>query len=207
MMEVAQAHPGNPFLEFRGNPGTHDLKLLDGKCRLLNFLDVLKDLVSGKRTSIPQYDKSAFYGRGDRLSTSRVIDFKPKVVILEGWCIGFQHTNDYIEDCHLRVINQNLKCYEFINQYFHAFVHLVAQDINFVYSWRFEQEDTLRKKKDDDGAGLSKNDLKDFIDRFIPVYSIGVPKLRQGGLFPKTPKRQLEIVLNHDRLIASHNLI
>jgi len=30
MLKVAQANPENPFLEFRGCPGTHDLKLLDG---------------------------------------------------------------------------------------------------------------------------------------------------------------------------------
>lgn len=172
----------------------------------LNFLDVLQDLACGRRTNIPLYDKSVYNGRGDRLCTSRAVNFEPRVVILEGWCIGFRHTDDSIADNKLEIINQNLKSYEFINQYFNAFIHLVAQDINFVYDWRFEQEDTLRKNKGDDSAGLSRDALKDFIDRFIPVYSIGVSKLR-AGLFPDQQKRQLEVVLDHDRQIVSHNLI
>lgn len=172
------------------------------------FPGVLQDLVSGVKTSIPKYDKSAFNGRGDRCPQSswKVVDYKPQVVILEGWCLGFQQTNDYIDDSNLRIINQNLKSYGAINQYLNAFVHLVAQDINFVYDWRFEQEETLRKNKGDDRAGLNMDELRDFIDRFIPVYRIGVPKLREG-LFPSSRNRQLEVILNHDRQITYYKQI
>lgn len=161
--------------------------------------------MSGTKTCIPKYDKSAFNGRGDRCpqSTWKIVDFKPQIVIMEGWCLGFQQTDHHINDNNLRIINQNLKSYSTINHFFHAFVHLVAQDINFVYDWRFDQEEMMRKTKEDISAGLNREELNDFIDRFIPVYSIGVPRLSEG-LFPNIPNRQLEILLNHDRQIISY---
>lgn len=42
MMAVANANPDNPFLKFRGCPGTHDLKLLNGNQSYLNYRSITK---------------------------------------------------------------------------------------------------------------------------------------------------------------------
>lgn len=87
---LAHAHPDNPLLQHRGQPSTHDLPLGN---------QVFASLRDGKETAIPQYDKSAFSGRGDRVESSKweVVnrdDQKVKVVIFEGWCVGFRAWDD-----------------------------------------------------------------------------------------------------------------
>ena len=89
---LAFSHPSNPLIQHRGQPSTHDLPLA---------LSVLSNLLQGMETKIPSYDKSAFSGRGDRAPLERwdtvngVGEEKKKVVILEGWCIGFRAVSPY----------------------------------------------------------------------------------------------------------------
>lgn len=84
---LAKAHPTNPLLQHRGQPSTHDLALGE---------KVFKSLAAERPTAIPQYDKSAFAGQGDRVPESQwqVVNAegqeKVKVVIFEGWCVGFR---------------------------------------------------------------------------------------------------------------------
>ena len=88
---LAQAHPSNPLLQHRGQPSTHDLALGE---------QVFESLRAGRPTAIPQYDKSAFAGQGDRVPQSQwqVVNGdgqeKVKVVIFEGWCVGFRAWDD-----------------------------------------------------------------------------------------------------------------
>lgn len=84
---LAQAHPTNPLLQHRGQPSTHDLALGE---------KVFASLAAERPTAIPEYDKSAFAGQGDRVPESqwKVVNAerqeKVKVVIFEGWCVGFR---------------------------------------------------------------------------------------------------------------------
>lgn len=88
---LAQAHPTNPLLQHRGQPSTHDLALGER---------VFASLAAEQPTAIPQYDKSAFAGQGDRVPQSQweVVNAKGqkkvKVVIFEGWCVGFRAWDD-----------------------------------------------------------------------------------------------------------------
>ncbi|KAJ5373738.1 hypothetical protein N7517_005744 [Penicillium concentricum] len=88
---LAQAHPSNPLLQHRGQPSTHDLTLGE---------EVFASLAAERPTAIPQYDKSAFEGQGDRVSKAqwKVVNQegqdKVKVVIFEGWCVGFRAWDD-----------------------------------------------------------------------------------------------------------------
>lgn len=87
---LAQAHPTNPLLQHRGQPSTHDLVLGE---------EVFTSLAAERPTAIPQYDKSAFAGQGDRVPTDQwkiVNEDEPKVkvVIFEGWCVGFRAWDD-----------------------------------------------------------------------------------------------------------------
>ena len=80
-------YPSNPLIQHRGQPSTHDLPLA------FSVFDLLR---KGKETRIPSYDKSAFAGKGDRVSpeewavVNQKGDTKIKIVILEGWCVGFR---------------------------------------------------------------------------------------------------------------------
>ena len=84
---LAADHPKNPLIQHRGQPSTHDLNLATS---------VLSSLRAGQKTRIPSYDKSAFNGQGDRIPDSEwttvneIGDRSAKLVILEGWCLGFR---------------------------------------------------------------------------------------------------------------------
>ncbi|KAF5015487.1 hypothetical protein F66182_13168, partial [Fusarium sp. NRRL 66182] len=88
---LANAHPDNPLIQHRGQPSTHDLTL--GQ-------KVFESLRLNQPTAIPQYDKSAFAGQGDRVPESQweVVNTegKPRIkaVIFEGWCVGFRPLDD-----------------------------------------------------------------------------------------------------------------
>jgi D-glycerate 3-kinase len=88
---LAQAHPSNPLLQHRGQPSTHDLALGE---------EVFASLAAERLTAIPQYDKSAFSGQGDRVPKDqwKIVNEegqkKVKVVIFEGWCVGFRAWDD-----------------------------------------------------------------------------------------------------------------
>ena len=90
-LALAQAHPSNPLLQHRGQPSTHDLALGE---------EVFASLAAERPTAIPQYDKSAFEGQGDRVPKVqwKVVNEKGqdkvKVVIFEGWCVGFRAWDD-----------------------------------------------------------------------------------------------------------------
>lgn len=84
---LASNNPRNPLIQHRGQPSTHDLPLA---------LSVLSNLLQGMETKVPSYDKSAFSGQGDRAPLERwntvnaTGEEKKKIVILEGWCVGFR---------------------------------------------------------------------------------------------------------------------
>ena len=89
---LRKSHPDNPLIQARGQPSTHDLKL--GKT-------VFESLKANCETKIPQYNKSAFEGQGDRLPEDswNIINqgkHKIQVVLFEGWCVGFKALPDEV---------------------------------------------------------------------------------------------------------------
>ncbi|KAF2489553.1 putative Uridine/cytidine kinase [Lophium mytilinum] len=76
----------NPLLQHRGQPPTHDLAL---------GASVFEALKSRAPVALPQYDKSAYAGQGDRADPTtweRVNEGEEKieVVVFEGWSVGFR---------------------------------------------------------------------------------------------------------------------
>ncbi|MFM1896243.1 MAG: hypothetical protein RLZZ385_1317 [Pseudomonadota bacterium] len=76
----------HPLLAIRGVPGTHDTRWL---------LDVLQELRSStalENLSLPVFDKA----RDDRLAPEhwRRVSGRPRVVLLEGWCVGVPPQSD-----------------------------------------------------------------------------------------------------------------
>ena len=181
-VKLAASHPRNPLVQHRGQPSTHDLDLL---------MSTLSSLQKREPVKLPQYDKSAFKGAGDRSSSAvweevnRPSEDTIEVVILEGWCTAFraltssqlqqkwQAAKDAIAsgtvDGQLgriqledaAFVNEALKAYEQVWILSDALIHIDAQDTRWVYDWRLEAEVKLRAEK---GSGMTDQQVKHFID-------------------------------------------
>ncbi|KAK9859943.1 hypothetical protein MYU51_010059 [Penicillium brevicompactum] len=198
---LAQAHPTNPLLQHRGQPSTHDLALGE---------EVFASLATESPTAIPQYDKSAFAGQGDRVPTAQwqVVnegDKKVKVVIFEGWCVGFRAWDDHTlrakweaavrqkesGDYHgrlghvqfedVKAVNDALRHYDVLTNKLDALIHIDAENPRFVYEWRQEQERTLRAAK---GTGMTEEQVNHFVDGYYPSYELFTKTLREGAFKP-----------------------
>jgi len=86
-VSLAESHPDNPLLQHRGQPSTHDVPL---------GLSVFASLKANKPTKIPQYNKAAFSGQGDRIPETEWEEVNTdssspvRVVLFEGWSVGFR---------------------------------------------------------------------------------------------------------------------
>ncbi|KAJ5175333.1 uncharacterized protein N7482_001210 [Penicillium canariense] len=224
---LAQAHPTNPLLQHRGQPSTHDLALGE---------QVFASLAAEQPTAIPQYDKSAFAGQGDRVPRAQweVVNAEGqetvKVVIFEGWCVGFRPWDDqtlrakweaavrqkesgdyqgrlgHVKFEDVQTVNEALKRYDALTDKLDALIHIDAQDLRYVYEWRQEQERTLRAAK---GTGMTEDQVKRFVDGYYPSYELFTETLREGVFKPRnTPTaasdwqgRQLRLVVDRDRRV------
>lgn len=184
-LEVAAANPGNPYLEHRGYPGTHDIALGAGTLRALH---------AGTATRIPVYDKSAHGGRGDRAPEDqwRSAPEPLDLVFVEGWMLGFEPVADSaIADRHLQVVNSRLPDYQRWYREIDAWVILRALDPEYVLAWRVEAEE---KMKASGKPGLSRADIEDYIRRFLPAYRTW------GGAPSATPAdRKIELTIDESR--------
>lgn len=188
-LEVSAANPGNPYLEHRGYPGTHDVAL---------GAETLRQLRAGTATRIPVYDKSAHGGRGDRAPESawRPITGPVDIVFVEGWMLGFEAVADSkITDEQLKIANSKLPDYGVWYREIDAWVVLRALDPDYVLTWRVEAEE---KMKAAGKPGLSRADIGDYIRRFLPAY-------RTWGGAPAAvpPERKLELTINFQRELVS----
>jgi D-glycerate 3-kinase len=187
--QLKRAEGGNSLLQHRGLPGTHDLAVLN---------ETLAKLAQQQPIAIVQYDKSQFSGEGDRMKESDFLKVKPPydIVLLEGWCVGFQHLDlhtlqqvwkentktlkshklQFVEE-----VNNELMQYDAVWPTFHGFIHLDAQDIDFVYKWRLEQEHAMIAVK---GSGMTDQQVRQFVDGYMPAYELYLEKLRTSYWAP-----------------------
>ena len=182
---------------------------------------LIEDLLAGKETRIPSYDKSLFSGLGDRAPESSwtavntASSPKIRVIILEGWCVGFRslptstialkqaapsltlgkHTKE-----HLLFVNEKLKAYDVLTDEFDAFIHIDAEDTKFVYEWREQQEAALRRDK---GVGMTKEQVIAFVDGYFPAYELYVDGVREGIFKGKEAAKgkQLRLIVGRDRKV------
>ncbi|KAJ5580839.1 P-loop containing nucleoside triphosphate hydrolase protein [Penicillium hetheringtonii] len=212
-LALAQKYPDNPLLQHRGQPSTHDLVLGE------------------------KYDKSAFAGQGDRVPESQweVVNSegqqKIKVVIFEGWCVGFRPRDDntlralwedavrrkesgdysgrlgYVKFEDIQTVNDSLKGYNALTDKLDALIHIDAQNLRFVYEWRQEQERTLRAAK---GTGMTEEQVTNFVDGYYPSYEVFTDTLREGVFKPaqgsaesesEWKNRQLRLVVDRNRRV------
>ncbi|KAI0152454.1 P-loop containing nucleoside triphosphate hydrolase protein [Hypoxylon sp. NC0597] len=212
---LAKAHPDNKLLQVRGEPGTHDMKLAR---------EFFAALCNGQPVKVPQYDKSAHSGKGDRVPESQWETVngpgqpKIQVVIFEGWCVGFRYlspvevalkynapsrTLHQHDLAHLNYINERLQAYDVITDTFDAFIHIDAENIEWVYDWRLEQEAALRKQT---GTGMTDDQVVKFVDAYYPAYELFSDTVR-NGLFPNKPRCQLRLIVGKDRRVKQTVII
>ena len=186
-LAVAAAHPGNPYLEHRGYPGTHDVDLG------VRTLDALREFTDGS-VRIPRYDKSAQGGRGDRAPESAwtEVQASPDLVFVDGWMLGFEPVPETrLPDPLLIPANRALASYGSWLQRLDAFVVLRAKDPNYVVGWRIQAEEAAKAQG---RPGLSREAIEDYIRRCLPAYET------YGAVAPRRfADRTLEIVLDEER--------
>jgi D-glycerate 3-kinase len=188
---LAAANPDNPYLQYRGYPGTHDVAL--GTL----VLSQLQGLRQGGEVRVPVYDKSAHGGRGDRLPARdwRSVSGPLDLVLVEGWMLGFNPLEDsQVVDASLRAVNAKLGGYEPWVAGIDAMVILRASDPRHVLRWRVEAEEAMKASGK---PGLDRAAIEDYVRRFLPAYELYASTVQRGRW---APDRQLVFTLGEDRL-------
>ena len=165
-LALAAAHPGNPYLEHRGYPGTHDIDLGE------RTLAALRGLGTGPSTRVPVYDKSLHGGRGDRAPEAewREVTGPVDLVILEGWMLGFEPiAESQLPDPRLSFPNRALAGYDRWHRHLDAFIVLRPLDWNYAVKWRVEAEENMKAQGK---PGLSREAIEDYVRRFLPAYAV-----------------------------------
>jgi D-glycerate 3-kinase len=184
-------------------------------------IGIFTALLNGQPIKLPLYDKAAFSGQGDRLPES---EWKPvnqpgeppiQAIIFEGWCVGFRDLKPEEVEAkwiapnrtlfkhrleHLLHINDMLRLYNEITDLFDAFIHIDAEDLEYVYAWRQEQEDQLRLERGDPSAGMTPDQVVKFVDAYYPAYELYTEGVR-NGIFQGRPGCQLRMIVGRDRRV------
>lgn len=87
-------------------------------------------------------------------------------------------------------------------QHFDFFIHIDTEDLKNVYSWRLEQESKLRVER---GEGMSDEQVRAFVDGYMPSYEIYLEQLREG-LFEEGG-RMVRVVLDKGRSVVAREVL
>lgn len=178
-LALSARHPDNPYLLYRGYPGTHDVAL--GAATI----DALKALGPGDELAIPTYDKSAHGGRGDRAPRDRWRRVRGPldVIVVEGWMLGFSAASPEALEPALRMPNDALRAYVDWHRRLDAFVSLRAPSLDIIVHWRIDAERARRERGE---QALSDDEARDYIERFLPAYRAWAPGLAARPPCPDT---------------------
>eukprot|EP00386_Alphamonas_edax_P014595 GDKI01044782.1.p1 GENE.GDKI01044782.1~~GDKI01044782.1.p1 ORF type:complete len:449 (-),score=79.74 GDKI01044782.1:104-1450(-) len=196
---LAQKYAHNPLLRYRGNAGTHDIDL--GKRTIKALLNIETgdteracareygsetQTVSGMReTLIPVYEKSMRNGRGDRapIEKWKRQETPIDILLVEGWMLGFPPLseeqlagNPHMP--HIGEVNSFLSAYSAWHSHMHAWVVVKVPHTEWVYEWRLQQERALRASGK---GGMSDEQVRDFVQRFMPAYDTYLPHMYTHG--------------------------
>lgn len=227
LQRVAAENPGNKLLSGRGQAGTHDLQLaktvlehFKTAYRDPNAEAVIpvfeKSLHDGEGDRL---DRSEWV----RIEKAGDVD----IVLFEGWMNGFQSrgNGDDLEQRYqlaterpeeakeafgidydrpfflehslldLRTVERNLREYAELWSYIDTFVQLKPERLGYVWEWRLEQEHNMKAKNG--GVGMTDEQVKDFIARYMPGYELWLANVTEGD--NPWRGRGLQIQLNKAR--------
>ncbi|KAL8780633.1 MAG: hypothetical protein Q9194_000824 [Teloschistes cf. exilis] len=220
---LATDHPDNPLIQHRGQPSTHDLDLAISTLASLrvghetSIPSYDKSAFDGKGDRVPL---------SQWVRVNEKMHQQVRLVILEGWCLGFRSLDNSslraawekavearvrgigylgrlghnrLED--VRYLNEALKGYDVVTNPFpdpvQADGNSDAENLQYVYAWRLEQEATLRRER---GRGMTNEEVKKFVDGYYPSYELFTEQLR-AGVFEGREGSQLRLVVGKDRNI------
>ena len=193
---LARDNPGNDYLQQRGYPGTHDLRL---------GADTLARLAGGEtgELSLPRYDKSRHRGRGDRAGeeTWPRVRLPVDVVLVEGWMLGFTPLPpERVADAQLAQINGLLAGYRDWHRFLGAFIYLHPEDPGYVVDWRVEAEERMKAAG---RPGMTAQEAREYVEKFLPAYRLYGPRLLER---PPVDGNFLKIEIGRDRLPTGREL-
>ncbi|KAG0591531.1 hypothetical protein KC19_1G181600 [Ceratodon purpureus] len=148
--KLSASNPGNKLLEMRSNAGSHDLKLGTETLKALRCLTT-----SGKEVKLPRYNKSANAGLGDRADPSQwsKIEGPVKVVLFEGWMLGFEPQKESVVtavDPQLVPVNKQLAAYyDAWHKMIDSWIVIQVDDPNWVFRWRLQVTDVYPRSGGD----------------------------------------------------------
>ena len=164
----------HPMLLTRGVPGTHDINIM------IKFFQNLKKK-KFKKIKLPTFDKSI----DDRRSKKNwfIINKRPDVIILEGWCVGARSENnksliktvnslEKTSDQNMiwrKYVNNNLKrSYKNIFSRLNCLIYLKAKNFKLLQQWRFKQEKKLliKSKQKKNSKIMNKADVINFMQTY-----------------------------------------
>ena len=176
-IKVGELHTNNSFFQIsRGMPGTH------------RYNDIIKELrkaKKGEKFEIPIFDKSLNKGRGDITKEIIKVEKKLDFLIIEGWCVNLPYVepqkfieimnkNDYVkrifekidpEKKNFKIVIEYIKQYQKIWELFDNKTILHGENIEWIESWRIEQEKRMISIK---GEGMTDKEIHDFVKPYIP---------------------------------------
>mmetsp|Transcript_28914 Transcript_28914/g.53121 ORF Transcript_28914/g.53121 Transcript_28914/m.53121 type:complete len:339 (-) Transcript_28914:1187-2203(-) len=201
---LRQQNPENPLLQLRGNAGTHDVELGARVLRDLKSFDGSSASSNSEMSSvlIPRYDKSAYGGRGDRFPESQwhKISSPPNVILLEGWMLGFRpvaSSEAIAVHPGLERVNALLAKYESAwDSLIDAWLVIKVKDINWVFEWRLEAEEAMKRTG---RPGMAPDQIRDFVNRFMPAYQAYLPGLHRTAQNDGLGKPVAIIEVDHSR--------
>lgn len=211
LKSLAEQNPSNPLLQHRGQPSTHEIPLVKS---------VFSSLRENKPTAIPQFNKAAYNGFGDRVPEKdwMTVNKDPKnpiqVVLFEGWCVGFRPLPDRaVTSLHKRTVTEaqdssakysgrlghnSLESVSTINTALKEYDEITSQFDGLIH---IDAEDPLyvyewRLEQEHNlikakGSGMSDDEVKNFVDGYYPSYELYVDGLREGVF--KTLKKDGEV--------------
>jgi D-glycerate 3-kinase len=156
-----------PSLIWRGPPGTHDLDL---------GMKILKQLHQRKKDQeilIPNFDKSAYQGQGDR--TGFIPISAPDIILFEGWFVGVRPINPKMfkdppapiitpEDKEFALkMNKKLKEYLPLWQHLDSLIVLIPEDYRYSKQWRKEAENKMIASGK---TGMTELEIEQFVEYF-----------------------------------------
>ncbi|KAF3450804.1 hypothetical protein FNV43_RR06893 [Rhamnella rubrinervis] len=195
--KLREQNPSNALLEFRGNAGSHDLTF-----SVETLTTLSKMTKEGMKFKLPRYDKSAYSGKGDRAdpSTWPEVEGPLSAVLFEGWMLGFKPLPAEVAkavDPQLEIVNKNLEAYyDAWDKFIKAWIVIKIKDPSCVYQWRLQAEIAMREAGK---PGMSDEEVKDFVSRYLPAYNAYLPTLYSEGPNGSDPNRLLVIEIDEER--------
>ncbi|KAK5075364.1 hypothetical protein LTS08_001569 [Lithohypha guttulata] len=200
LQSLARANLENPLLQHRGQPSTHDIPLVRS---------VFASLRENKSTKIPQFNKAAYNGQGDRVPESDWLEVNTesanpvRIVLFEGWCVGFRPISDEaVKQKHEaasklaqepdsnykgRLGHNALQNLSTINNSLKQYDEITSQFDGLIH---IDAEDPLfvyewRQEQEHNmikakGSGMTDEEVKNFVDGYYPSYELYVDGMRAG---------------------------